>query len=68
MRILKQANQTITEACLKSLRQEGEPVKLKPFKNSKWNFFTRHVEVQLIERIQLILFLILKNNSKCIIY
>ena len=39
VRILKQANQTITEAYLKSLRQEGEPVKLKSLSKTQNGMF-----------------------------
>ena len=39
VRILKQANQTIKEAYLKSLRQEGEPVKLKSLSNTQNGMF-----------------------------
>ena len=54
--ILKQANETITQTYLKSLRQEGEPVKLKSLSKTQNGMFF-HVEVQLRERIQLILVL-----------
>ena len=61
VRILKQANQTITEAYLKSLRQEGEPVKLKSLSKTQNGMFflIPHVEVQLREPTQLILVLII---------
>ena len=61
VRILKQANQTITEAYLKSLRQEGEPVKLKSLSKTQIGriFLIPHVEVQLREPTQLILVLII---------
>ena len=61
VRILKQANQTITEAYLKSLRQEGEPVKLKSLSKTQNEMFflIPHVEVQLREPTQLILVLII---------
>ena len=62
MRILKQANQTIMEAYLKSLRQEGEPVKLKSLsktQNRMFFFSIPHVAVQLRERTQLIFVLII---------
>ena len=36
---LKQANQTLTEAYLKSLRQEGEPVKLKSLSKTQNGMF-----------------------------
>ena len=39
VRILKQANQTITEAYLKRLRQEGEPVKLKSLSKTQNGMF-----------------------------
>ena len=42
VRILKQANQTIMEAYMESLRQEGEAVK-KSFKNSKWNVLFQYL-------------------------
>ena len=61
VRILKQANQTITEAYLKSLRQDGEPVKLKSLSKTQNGIFflIPHVEVQLREPTQLILVLII---------
>ena len=65
--ILKQANQTITEAYLKSLRQEGEPVKLKSLSKTQNGMFflITHVEVQLREPTQLILVLIINIFKMC---
>ena len=67
VRILKQANQTITEAYLKSLRQEGEPVKLKSLSKTQNGMFflIPHVEVQLREPTQLILVLIINIFKMC---
>ena len=67
VRILKQANQTITEAYLKSLRQEGEPVKLKSLSKTQNGIFflIPHVEVQLREPTQLILVLIINIFKMC---
>ena len=67
VRILKQANQTITEAYLKSLRQDGEPVKLKSLSKTQNGIFflIPHVEVQLREPTQLILVLIINIFKMC---
>ena len=55
VRILKQANQTITEAYLKSLRQEGEPVKLKSLsKTQNGIFFFNTSSGSTIERTNLL--------------
>ena len=43
VRILKQANQTITEAYLKSLRQDGEPVKLKSLSKTQNGIFFQYL-------------------------
>ena len=54
VRILKQANQTITEAYLKSLRQKGEPVKLKSLsKTQNEMFFFNTSRGSTIERTNL---------------
>ena len=55
MRILKQANQTIMEAYLKRLRQEGEPVKLKSLsKTQNGMFFFNTSRGSTIERTNLL--------------
>ena len=55
VRILKQANQTIKEAYLKSLRQEEEPVKFKSFsKTQNGMFFFNTSRGSTIERTNLL--------------
>ena len=55
MRILKQANQTIMEAYLKSLRQEGEPVKLKSVSKTQNGMFVFKTSLgSIIERTNLL--------------
>ena len=58
VRILKQANQTITEAYLKSLRQEGGPVKLKSLSKT----------LNGMVLFQYLTFSFDNKHSKCIIY